>query len=154
LLASIGNDIVDLQAARKQHPRFAARILSSAEQVAISNNKEQIWLYWAAKEAAYKALKRIFPETIFSPNKFELDPKNNLIRYKGKKLFCRYQITTEYISVECAVHNNLDQLKSYIALKDEYSSNESEAVRELALTSIASFSNIPQVELEICSVVI
>lgn len=63
----IGNDIIDLQAAATEsnplRRGFIEKIFNSYEQKYIEDSKErilQIWIFWAMKEAAYKAHQRRF----------------------------------------------------------------------------------------------
>ena len=82
---SVGNDVVDLAdpetRLRGLHPRFAERVFSIAERDALEASRRSgelrdrllHWAFWAAKESAYKALKRLAPETVFSPKEFEVD---------------------------------------------------------------------------------
>lgn len=73
----LGNDIVDLGdpetfvAAR--HPRFDARVFSAAERAAIESSatpNELRWSFWAAKESAYKLMRKSACKLIFAPQKF------------------------------------------------------------------------------------
>jgi phosphopantetheinyl transferase (holo-ACP synthase) len=71
----LGNDVVDLgdPEARLAHPRFDARVFTREERAALrgSPDPERLrWSLWAAKEAAYKCLKKRAPETVFSPARF------------------------------------------------------------------------------------
>ena len=78
-MKSAGNDIVALRSVDKQRTgqfRFYSKILSAPEQ-AIYNQSQfaempfenYVWLLWSVKESAYKYLKRIIPDLIFSPTK-------------------------------------------------------------------------------------
>jgi phosphopantetheinyl transferase (holo-ACP synthase) len=85
----IGNDVVDLADPetdlRGLHLRFAERVFTRAERDALevcgrapagpdaTPRAVLHWAFWAAKESAYKALKRVAPETIFAPTEFEVD---------------------------------------------------------------------------------
>ena len=73
----IGNDVVDLTDSETRpegiHPRFDRRVFgrSELELIDASDTPDRLrWTLWAAKEAAYKALKKIAPNTIFSPRRF------------------------------------------------------------------------------------
>ena len=73
----IGNDIVDLNDPETQknahHPRFDGRVFSRSEfmRLRLSGAPHRLrWILWAAKEAAYKAMKKIHPNLIFSPVRF------------------------------------------------------------------------------------
>lgn len=77
----IGNDIIDLKvAAAESNPlrrRFIDKIFTSPEQESIENAKEkvlQIWIFWAMKEAAYKAHQRRFDlSRHFNPKQLECE---------------------------------------------------------------------------------
>lgn len=75
----IGNDIVDLEdpetAVTASHPRFDARVFSPGERDRIAKSKDparERWIFWAAKEAAYKMLRAADTGVVFSPVKFEV----------------------------------------------------------------------------------
>jgi phosphopantetheinyl transferase (holo-ACP synthase) len=80
---AVGNDLVDLEDAEARldglHPRFEERVFTEAERstLARSPHRQRLhWALWAAKESAYKALKRLDPSLAFSPRALEvtLDP--------------------------------------------------------------------------------
>ncbi|HET9238549.1 MAG TPA: 4'-phosphopantetheinyl transferase superfamily protein [Oligoflexus sp.] len=57
----LGNDIVDRKATAGHNPRFTDRILNPLEKSrrqSWSLDESFIWFYWAAKEAAYKAIRQ------------------------------------------------------------------------------------------------
>ena len=77
---SVGNDVVDLALAETRlgglHPRWAERVFRRAEREALDASPSRHlmhWALWAAKESAYKARKRLEPETVFSPKEFEVE---------------------------------------------------------------------------------
>ena len=77
---SVGNDVVDLTDPETSlsglHARFDERVFSATERdrLEASGSRHRLhWAYWAAKESAYKALKRLAPEVVFSPREFEVD---------------------------------------------------------------------------------
>ncbi|MCP5055289.1 MAG: 4-phosphopantetheinyl transferase family protein [bacterium] len=75
----IGNDVVDLgdpevQAAGR-HPRWDARVFSARELETLraSGAPDRLrWIFWAAKEAAYKVARKLDRCTVFSPPRFEV----------------------------------------------------------------------------------
>jgi len=78
---SVGNDIVDLAdpETRQQglHPRFDERVFRPSERALLERSDSPHllrWALWAAKESAYKALKRLDPELVFSPKRFAVEP--------------------------------------------------------------------------------
>jgi 4'-phosphopantetheinyl transferase superfamily len=77
---SVGNDVVDLADPETRlsglHPRFDERVFCVAERAALEASRSRHllhWALWAAKESAYKAQKRLEPETVFSPKEFEVE---------------------------------------------------------------------------------
>ena len=77
---SVGNDVVDLADPETRfsglHPRFDERVFCAAERRALEaspSRHRMHWSLWAAKESAYKARKRLDPETVFSPKEFEVE---------------------------------------------------------------------------------
>lgn len=65
----IGNDIVDVQEACVLcHPRFARRVCCPQEFLFADASPRNVSILWAAKEATYKALKKIVPELRFIPS--------------------------------------------------------------------------------------
>jgi len=71
----LGNDVIDLAdpETRARHPRFDARVFTAEERAGLARaaDPERLrWRLWAAKEAAYKCLKKLAPATVFSPRRF------------------------------------------------------------------------------------
>ncbi len=75
----IGNDIVDITSrenlARASNERLVRRVLSTTEQAHLSDSisPELVFLaQWAAKESAYKLLKKRDPDLLFAHTRFEV----------------------------------------------------------------------------------
>lgn len=74
----VGNDVVDLRdpdASAEREPRFDARVFDEAERALIEQSSRPArtrWQLWACKEAAYKAVVRRAPQTVFSPSQFRV----------------------------------------------------------------------------------
>lgn len=73
----IGNDVVDLRDEEAHpgavHRRFVERVCRPDEAAAIAaaaDPNRLLWAYWAAKEAAFKALHKLCPELRFLPRRF------------------------------------------------------------------------------------
>lgn len=73
----VGNDVVDLRDRESDsstlHPRFDARVFATSERDALgasADPKTLRWQLWAAKEAAYKAMKKADSRTVWSPVRF------------------------------------------------------------------------------------
>ncbi len=92
----IGNDVVDLGDpevhAPGRHPRWDARVFSPAELESLraSGAPERLrWIFWAAKEAAYKVARKLDRRAVFSPPRFEVDLDATLrgvVRHPGGTL--------------------------------------------------------------------
>ncbi|HYN02780.1 MAG TPA: 4'-phosphopantetheinyl transferase superfamily protein [Vicinamibacteria bacterium] len=77
---SVGNDVVDLADPDTRlgglHSRWGERVFCAPECEALEASPSRHllhWALWAAKESAYKARKRLEPETVFSPKEFEVE---------------------------------------------------------------------------------
>lgn len=82
----IGNDIVDLfdedSAPREDQQRFDARVFGAAERSRIASSADpqrERWRIWAAKEAAYKAGRRMDPALVFSPRRFRVSAEEDRV---------------------------------------------------------------------------
>ncbi len=108
-MITVGNDIVDLNDfdsnLKKIHPRFLNRVFNQSELLEIKKNnkisKTLLWTYWASKEAAYKALKRLLPKTIFLHKKF-------IFHQKLKK------VTYDKYNVQCYISQDVQNEPNYI----------------------------------------
>lgn len=76
----IGNDVVDRcdpdAESASYSPRFDERVFAPSEKRILAqaaDSETHRWLIWAAKEAAYKAHRKIEPNTFFSPKNFEVE---------------------------------------------------------------------------------
>lgn len=72
----IGNDVIDLGDPETQpgalHPRFDERVFDATELYTIRTSNDvnySRWLMWAAKESAFKILRRSQPDVVFSPSR-------------------------------------------------------------------------------------
>jgi phosphopantetheinyl transferase (holo-ACP synthase) len=74
----LGNDVVDFAhrgtQPGAQNPRFDARVFCDRERALIASDPTQRvrWVLWAAKEAAYKAAKKLDRATVWAPSRFEV----------------------------------------------------------------------------------
>lgn len=106
---SVGNDVVDLADPETRldglHPRFVERVFTAAERERLEASRARHalhWALWAAKESAYKAVKRLAPETVFSPREFEVElaswslarasPAGGCVRHRGRRLGLRLRL--------------------------------------------------------------
>lgn len=98
----LGNDIVDLEAARGEHERFASRILSPLEwenYETAGASARLLWSYWAAKEAAFKAYTQEHP-TRFAPLRWEVSPDFKEVVYSGESFRLRLLQSEESVYAE------------------------------------------------------
>ncbi len=104
---SLGNDVVDLNSSDadvcKIHPRFVERILSRLEFAFFVENFQSkptmLWTYWAAKESAYKALSKPFPDITFAYKAFEFDYLRKKVTYQHYTLSCEVDQQENYVHV-------------------------------------------------------
>jgi phosphopantetheinyl transferase (holo-ACP synthase) len=72
----LGNDVVDIgELDSLLHERFDARVFGAAERGAIAASSEPSrmrWVLWAAKESAFKALRRLDRSVTFRPLRFSV----------------------------------------------------------------------------------
>jgi len=86
VVSAVGNDVVDLRDSDSDattHPRrFDERVFSPAERTMIRESAGSAesggttrlrWRLWAAKEAAFKAARKLDAATVFSPRRFEVE---------------------------------------------------------------------------------
>lgn len=73
----VGNDVIDLHDPDTEpgatHPRFLARVCRAEEIARITAAPDPtrlLWIYWAAKESAFKALRKLDPSLPFLPRHF------------------------------------------------------------------------------------
>jgi len=90
-LLLLGNDIVDLNEAgitgKFYSARFVERVFSREEKSAISlseNPDLTLWMFWAAKETAYKIISKITRPPVFSYKKFKTTFRKKISKSKSK----------------------------------------------------------------------
>ncbi|MBC2717323.1 MAG: 4'-phosphopantetheinyl transferase superfamily protein [Desulfobacteraceae bacterium] len=73
----VGNDIVDLKTpeamGKATDIRFMQRVLNSDEQQVVLNSDHAdsfLWAFWAAKESAYKAVSKSYPDVSSAPRRY------------------------------------------------------------------------------------
>lgn len=160
----IGNDVIDLTDAETRsegrHPRFDARVFagSELELLRLSGAPNRLrWMLWAAKEAAYKALKKIAPHTVFSPRRFVVKLSETL----GGNVTCEentlpiqvweeagslHAIATTEESLGGGILSGTEVLEPESAHGVEY---PGEAARTLAIRELSLRLGVPRDELSI-----
>ncbi len=136
----LGNDIVDRAYAGQQHPRFAQRILNTQERLDYESmprdteGYDRIWIYWAAKEAAWKAIQQQ-RKTLFSPRTFAVDLEQEQVSFEGETLALRLHVDGDLVFAEVSdspwsrVHWRYTQFFS-----EPTASDQSQEARRLALS--------------------
>lgn len=73
----VGNDVVDLRDPDTEPstlgPGFDKRVFSGSELEGLRQSRDPVcqrWRLWAAKEAAYKLVRKLRPRVVFSPSRF------------------------------------------------------------------------------------
>lgn len=154
----IGNDIVDLTDPETQknapHPRFDGRVFARSEllRLRLSGAPNRLrWMLWAAKEAAYKAMKKIHPHMVFSPVRFvvRLDqtlrgsvecPNGSLDVSVTEEAMSIHAIAASAAMTEQNILSGTEFLASEAA---ENAEQPGQAARELALRSLERRLDLP-----------
>jgi phosphopantetheinyl transferase (holo-ACP synthase) len=119
----IGNDIVDLNLARKQsnwkRKGYLNKIFSSQEQTLIHNDSNpelMVWNLWSRKEAVYKIYNRQTGNSGFFPLKLEcfFDDKNSgTVRIDNFVFYTQTQIEDDFVyTVAVSEFTLFDKIKS------------------------------------------
>lgn len=120
----LGNDLVDLKDPEAQPSRrtvrFDARVFSSRERQRITNSPDSVterWCHWAAKEAAYKALRQRSPKAIFSPISFTVEILDRAVDSPIKSEI-RARVTTAAAEFDCRLRAGFDFVHAICVLAD------------------------------------
>jgi phosphopantetheinyl transferase (holo-ACP synthase) len=124
----IGNDIVDLQVAKKEsnwnRPRFLQKVFTTEEREYINrapDKNKAVWLLWSKKESAYKIIVRHLQKRFFAPKELmntidTTDCHNYQLKHLGLVTFGKYlihtrsTITNRYIHTIAQEHNDFTNL--------------------------------------------
>jgi hypothetical protein len=154
----IGNDVVDLRDEEtrpgRNHPRFDARVFAPAERRWLAGRSAPAgrWLLWAAKEAAWKALRRLDPRIVFSPSRFLVvleSESSGWVSCGGVRL--ELAVAVEEGAVHAIARLPLVPAASVVAAarRGVEGDDPSAAVRRFAVESIAGRREIPERELHV-----
>ncbi|MGE0172187.1 MAG: 4'-phosphopantetheinyl transferase superfamily protein [Oligoflexales bacterium] len=162
---SVGNDVVDIRRTERHHPRFAHRVLSAWELDTFASKGKTdpllLWKMWAAKEAAYKDLKRYHQALVFSPRRFEIDFDNGTARSQDTGEALAIQTFTGDNWVYCTANStkgvkivsylsDVSQIKKFGDIdNDSKLSKLSQQVRILARAAAAKEFSLPLDKIEI-----
>jgi len=148
---TIGNDIVDLKTQEPRlHERFVERVFSLNEQAFIKNDLQKLWLCWAAKEAAYKAVRRIDLQAVFSPVKFEVNLEAEYVQHKDHRLYYSVISTSDYVHLICANESEFLTSKNLYSWVDSSdTSTHSVTIRNIAIERIAALMQVTEAAVSI-----
>jgi phosphopantetheinyl transferase (holo-ACP synthase) len=181
-MTSAGNDIVSLTAinvTRTKGPEFYSKIISESEKELFAGLdgdallfEHYVWLLWSVKEAAFKYLHRLDPETVFTPVKFVVSglevPKtaaisgfeaqemiangfegllvwNSVVSFKGHTLYAKTIIHLELISSVVNHSKNFsDVFWGIKRVEDTGYKFQSAAVRQFAIRHLQEILSLSQ----------
>jgi len=156
----VGNDVVDLRAravvAGPRHPRFDARVFAPSEHRALRESAEPNtlrWTFWAAKEAAYKVVKKLDDATVWSPLRFVVrldDAHDGSVEHAGRRIPVRVDADAERVhAVAIDRAEALAGVRSRVAELPARDADASAAVRVLAREELARWLGTQPDALEI-----
>ena len=148
---TIGNDIVDLATDEPPlHARYLERAFTTNERSRIKNDSASLWAHWAAKEAAYKAIKRIQPDYHFSPISIAVDTIAGTITADSIVLAIEVNQSPEFVHIRCGTDATLAASKEWIA-EISPRENPSQQLRTLAIEKISAEIQIAPARLSIAA---
>jgi phosphopantetheinyl transferase (holo-ACP synthase) len=163
----VGNDVVDLGdpecRLESLHPRWAGRVFAESERAALeragggpgegpearSERRRLAWALWAAKESAYKAVKRRDPRTVFAPASFvvelsDLPPGEGVVagrvRHSGERLAVAVRLAGDYVHAVAASGTAASPVRAAVERAVEDASG---AARRLAIAHVGRALGIP-----------
>lgn len=130
----IGNDVIDLELAKKEsnwkRKGFLTKLFTSFEQELIAkatNQEEMVWMLWSMKESVYKAYQRINYNEGFYPTKIEIleiNAKNeSIIQLFGTLFYGKTSSNSDFIKT-IVVLNKVDFERIEVLNTSEYKKNE------------------------------
>jgi phosphopantetheinyl transferase (holo-ACP synthase) len=154
----IGNDVVDLQDDEthedSRHPRFDARVFDTGELATLRASADPNrlrWLLWAAKESAYKLLRRTLPDLPFIPRRFVVRtsaPHAATVAASGHVVHVRYDSGGDFVHCVAGYHGAGATLAAVRRL-ESCELNASSEVRLFAVESIARLVRIESSDLRV-----
>ncbi len=174
-MISTGNDVVDLNKINQQRSaeyRFYSKFIDNAGQEYFNQIPEgrlsfinYVWLLWSVKESAYKYLKRLEPELIFSPIKIDvfkidfelnvfyqniwpestaLNPDNKYltgeVKIQEQRLFFRSVITNQYITSAVSSNKNFEGFVwDVMPINDSDYPSQSLSARAFAISKLSGY---------------
>lgn len=107
----MGNDIVDLAApgaiGKARDARFVKRVLTGEEQRALSNSENPdalLWAFWAAKEAAYKAISKQISGISSAPGRYSVMLNNGNLSVRSGHVDGRVKTPEGLVCIRIYIH--------------------------------------------------
>lgn len=136
----VGNDIVDLKTLDAlnypKNLRFVRRVLCEQEQqvfFAHSNSIPLFWMFWAAKEAVFKIIKKIDPHATFSHRSFQvtiewdnLETASGLVTYREEIHPVTFTITPEWVHCIATNGNHFGNIAYQVSANNEITCDPSD----------------------------
>lgn len=156
----IGNDVVDLEFAKKesnwQRKGFLDKIFTKNEQFLIQKSKNQditVWCLWSRKEAAYKIWNRETGIRKFNPIQFEcfdLESEIGKVQFKNTIYFTKTQILIDYIHTIAVLNkeifNNIKFIIKIIIIEKKkgipFYINENQEIKPVSKSHHGRFESI------------
>ena len=169
-LPPVGNDVVDLAAPgnldKSGDSRFCGRVFTAEERAIIAGAARPdglLWAFWAAKEAAYKAVSRADPAVCSIPRQYRvvLDTGNaagTAARLAGKvitpggELVLRIALTADWVhALAAGSEEDIERICQHVELREGTGSdvNPSAFVRGALLREIARRLDCPVGDLSV-----
>ena len=159
----IGNDIVDLNLAKKEsnwkRPRFLDKIFTQKEHQLISTSAKPdqlVWLLWSMKESAYKLYVQHFEKRFFAPKKFECEilKESESIFYGAVfcsdfQCFTKTFVDSEFVYSIAEKDANNTTLSDDFLLKNTTVKAQHSIVNQRAIAHFANHSGTPIEEIRI-----
>ncbi len=163
----VGNDIVDLQLARKesnwQRPRFLEKIFTEEERhfIHTANDKDAaVWLLWSGKESVYKIIARLEKRRFFAPKKiaFCTDDfsRRRVDDLTAKVVSTGYTFSTKSVVTDTHIHTvaqldniNKKLIKNNFYIKKNNYPTQHKTTRQHLLKNYAKMTNLAVADLRI-----
>ncbi len=144
----IGNDVVDLGDADSRsaarHPRVDARIFGDGERWLLGRASDADLMrsmLWAAKESAFKLLKRSMPGLVFAPSRFVVELRGDraaIVDTAGIRVPVDFELAGSFVHA-IAREPQIERARicSGVARLDSMRADPSASVRRLTVATIA-----------------
>lgn len=141
----VGNDIVDIEEARKtsnwQRPRFLEKLFTIKEQQLILNSENSflmVWRLWSMKEAAYKLYTLLHPSRFYKPKSFECEINDlyGTVTFQDYKCYVDTKIASNYILSEARLEEH-KMTSNVLKFENENTKAQSRILKTELLNSVA-----------------